>query len=100
MSPRRRRDWFRILRDLCAAGVSYAAVARKCDRHVTAVKGWADGADPKDTDARIVLALYAKHCPLKYVEHQREFEISAMLPELTDPGESYGLPFVGVRDGR
>lgn len=70
-----RRDWFRVLRDLVAVRVSYAEVARKCNRHVGTVKSWADGGEPKETDARIVLALYAQHCPLKYVEHQREFEI-------------------------
>ena len=78
MTATRRRDWFRILRDLAAAKVSYAYVARKCNRDVSTVKGWADGADPKETDARIVLALYARHCPLKYIEHQREFEITAV----------------------
>ncbi len=95
MTATRRRDWFRVLRDLAAAGVSYSAVARKCNRHVTAVKGWADGADPKETDARIVLALYARHCPLKYIEHQREFEITVVAQEIVEQGESHMLPFVG-----
>jgi hypothetical protein len=73
---RARRDWFRILRDLSAAGVSMAQVARKCNRDPRSVQGWADGGDPKDTDARIVLSLYARHCPLKYIEHKRKFDIS------------------------
>ena len=90
-----RRDWFRILRDLAAAGVSYSAVARKCNRHVTAVKGWADGADPKETDARIALAPYARHCPSKYLEHQRAFEITVVAAEIVGPGENQMLPFVG-----
>lgn len=71
----RRRDWFRILRDLAAAGVSYAHVGRKCCRDVGTVCGWANGGDPKEADARVVLALYAKHCPALYAEHQREFDI-------------------------
>lgn len=70
-----RRDWFRILRDLMAQGVSMSIVARKCDRHVTAVVGWAQGGDPKEADARVVLALYAKHCPAQYKAHQRKYEI-------------------------
>lgn len=71
----RKRDWFRILRDLQAAGCSYHAVARKCDRNPTTVQAWAEGVDPKELDARIVLALYAKHCPDKYLAHQTEFAI-------------------------
>lgn len=72
-----RRDWFQILRDLSAAGVPMAAVARKCNHHTTTVSAWAEGGDPKEADARIVLALYAKHCPLKYVDHQAQYEIRA-----------------------
>lgn len=72
----RRRDWFRILRDLIEAGVSMNEVARKCNRDVGAVSGWSNGADPKDTDARVVLGLYAKYCPEKYVAHSREFAIA------------------------
>ncbi len=90
-----RRDWFRILRDLAAVRVSYATVARKCNRDVSTVKGWADGGDPKESDARIVLALYARHCPLKYVEHQREFEISVEISRTVGEGENLPLPFVG-----
>lgn len=50
-------------------------VARKCSRDVNTVKAWSDGGDPKDTDARCVLALYAKHCPDKFSAHMREFGI-------------------------
>lgn len=70
-----RRDWFQILRDLMAAGISMADVARKCNRDPGAVKHWSTGGDPKESDARIVLHLYAKHCPEKYRAHAREFEI-------------------------
>ena len=71
----RKRDWFRILRDLMKAGVSMSKLARKCNRDATTVYKWADGGEPKESDARIVLALYASVCPEKYIEHQREFEI-------------------------
>ena len=89
----KRRDWFRILRDLSAAGVSYANVASKCNRNASTVRQWAEGADPKETDARIVLALYAKHCPLKYIDHQREFSIRVEMQNVTGEGENFGLPF-------
>lgn len=72
----RRRDWFRILRDLATVGVSMADVARKCNRHPHTVGRWAEGSDPKDTDARVVLALYAKHFPEKYRDHAKEFEVN------------------------
>lgn len=71
----RRRDWFRILRDLMAVGVSMAEVGRKCSRDVNTVKGWADGGDPKDSDARIVLGLYAHYCPTQFEAHEKEFGI-------------------------
>lgn len=94
---KRRRDWFRILRDLAAAGVSYAAVGRACQRSTTTVQAWAEGAEPKESDARIVLALYAKHRPDLYVEHQRVFDIRVQLDELEQPGDQARLRFVEVR---
>ncbi len=72
---KRRRDWFRIIRDLMAAGVSMNCVGRTCGRDPRTVQQWADGADPKDSDAQVVLVLYARHCPRLYSEHVREFEI-------------------------
>jgi hypothetical protein len=89
-----RRDWFRILRDLAAVGVSAAKIARKCNRSPSSVQGWADGGDPKDTDARIVLALYARHCPLKYLEHQAQYEIRTAIDQTVDTGENHDLPFI------
>jgi len=68
----RRRDWFRIIRDLMYAGVPMTQVARACGRSKKAVFHWAEGGEPKDSDARTVLALYRKHCPEKYAEHVRE----------------------------
>lgn len=91
----RRRDWFRILRDLMAVGVSMTAVARKCNRDVSAVRGWANGSEPKESDARVVLALYAKHAPLKYLDHQKDYDIRVQIEELTEVGETRQLPFVG-----
>lgn len=76
-----RRDWFRILRDLMRAGVSMNHVARKCGRDVNTVKAWADGGEPKDSDARVVLALYAKHCPAQYNEHSKQFDIRGAVAE-------------------
>lgn len=70
-----RRDWFRIIRDLNAAGVSMGTIARKTNHQTATVAAWADGGTPKETDARIVLALYSRHCPLKYLEHAKKFEI-------------------------
>ena len=62
-----RRDWGAILHDLAAAGVPLAAVAGACCRDVGTLKAWARGGEPKDSDGRIVLALYAKHCPALYL---------------------------------
>jgi len=72
-SQQKRRDWFRILRDLMAENVSMAKIARACNRDQKTVSNWADGGEPKDSDARVVLALYAKFCPEKYAEHCKEF---------------------------
>ncbi len=71
----RRRDWFVILRDLMKAGVSMAQVARQCGREKGSVMHWSNGGEPRESDARIVLALYAAHCPTKYLSHQAQFEI-------------------------
>jgi len=76
-----RRDWFRILRDLMSAGVSMQTVARKTERDVNTVRNWAEGGDPKEADARIVLCLYAKHCPAQYRAHQSRFEIYVEIEE-------------------
>lgn len=71
----KRRDWFRITRDLIGAGCSLSEIARKCCRDVGTVQAWAEGGEPKDSDARVVLALYARFCPKQYAEHQRAFQI-------------------------
>lgn len=75
MVKRSPRDWFRILRDLMAAGISMHKVARACGRKAPGtVQHWAEGGEPKDSDARVVLALYRQHCPEKYEAHMREYE--------------------------
>lgn len=73
---RRRRDWFNILRDLKKAGISYHEVARKTNHAIATVVHWAEHGDPKDADARIVLALYAQHCPEQFTAHQKLFEVT------------------------
>lgn len=70
-----KRDWGRILRDLARVGIAFSDVAAKCNRNPTTVGSWAEGIDPKDTDARIVLSLYAKHCPIEYLKNRDEFEV-------------------------
>lgn len=82
---KRRRDWFLVLRGLMAAGISMSDVARACERATTTVQAWAEGSDPKEADARIVLALYAKHCPEEFAAHEREFAIR--LPAAAMPAE-------------
>lgn len=82
MTSRRqkKRDWFRIIRDLMKAGVSMHKVAERCGRRATGtVQHWCEGGEPKDSDARVVLALYKQHCPEAYEKHMREFE-----PDLLD----------------
>ena len=99
-----RRDWFRIIRDLAAvrdsAGVSLtmAYIARKVGRSKDAVQAWAEGSEPKESDARIVLALYAKHCPEKYRAHQAEYEIRVTEVDLAGDFEPWrGPQFQDVR---
>lgn len=72
----KKRDWFRVLRDLMAAGISMAKIAKLCGKSggASTVQHWADGGDPKDADARVVLSLYRKHCPEKYEAHMKEYD--------------------------
>ncbi len=73
---KQKRDWFRILRDLMAAEMSMSQVARQCGRDVKTVQSWANGTEPKDSDARMVLQLYARFCPAKYLEQEKQFRIT------------------------
>lgn len=75
MGSVKRRPWFRILRDLMAVGISMGKIAKACQVSCTrVVQHWAEDGEPKDTHARIILALYRKHCPEKYEAHMREFD--------------------------
>ncbi len=80
----KRRPWFRIIRDLMAVNVSMSQVARNCGKSCArVVQHWSDGGEPKDTDARIVLALYKKHCPEQYLKHMQEFDPDVLSIEKT-----------------
>jgi hypothetical protein len=94
---KRRRDWFQILRVLMRHGVSMGDVARICNRNQSTVAYWADGGEPKESDARIVLALLAKHAPEFYREHQAQFEIRVEVESLITQGEQRRLAFIDVR---
>lgn len=79
MIKKRTRDWFRIIRDLMKAGVSMGKIAKACGKSCTRVVAhWAEGGEPKDSDARVVLALYRRYCPEEYRAHMAEFEPEAM----------------------
>jgi hypothetical protein len=73
VTKQRRRDWYQIIRvDLLYAGVNQAMIARACKRDPKTVENWTNGGEPKDSDARIILVLYRKHCPQKYIEHMKQ----------------------------
>jgi len=99
LSHGRRRDWFRIVRSLMSVGISMGEVARQVGRDQKTVAAWTEGGEPRESDARIVLALFAKHCPKQYIDHERRFrialEIAAMdrRQQVIKVGESLPLPF-------
>lgn len=75
-TQQKRRDWFQIIRvDLVYAGVSMKKIASACNRDPKTIEHWTLDGEPKDTDARIVLALYKKFCPDKYTSHIKQFEM-------------------------
>ncbi len=94
---KRRRDWFAILRTLARHGVSMADVAAACCRSPSSVKAWQYLSEPKESDARIVLALLAKHAPDEYAKQQAEFGIRLEIEATIMPGEQRRLSFVGVK---
>lgn len=94
---KRRRDWFAILRTLGRLGVSMHDIARACGRHHSAVRGWQYESEPKESDARIVLALLAKHAPDEYAKQQAEFGIRVEIEATIMPGEQRRLSFVEVK---
>lgn len=93
---RRRRDWERILLDLRSAGCSFSELGRICNRDVGTVRLWMAGGDPKDADARIVLALYQRYCPEKFEAHQREFGIVELEVKVVTRGEYAALARAGT----
>lgn len=93
---KRRRDWFAIIRTLMRYGISMADIARHCGRDTGAVKHWQDGGEPKESDARIVLALMAKYAPAEYRAHQAQFDIRVEVEHVTAPGEQRRLGFVDL----
>ncbi len=71
----KKRDWFQIIRQLMKAGVSMRKIATICGKSCAGVvQHWCEGGEPKDTDARVVLALYKRHCPEAYQKHMQEFD--------------------------
>ena len=93
---RRKRDWFWVIRTLARFGVSMADIGKATGRNVSAVKHWQNGGEPKESDARIVLALLAKHAPEEYARHQAEFSIRVDVEAVTLPGEQRRLGFVDL----
>lgn len=75
-----RRDWGRILADLAQAGMPAKAVARKIGRSTHTLQAWAAGGEPRERDGRMVLALYARHCPAQYLVHQQQYAIRVQAP--------------------
>lgn len=95
---KRKRDWFALIRMLMRYGVTMSEIAKHCGRDVSAVKHWQNGGEPKESDARIVLALLAKHAPEEYRRHQAEFDIRIEVRAVTVPGEQTRLCFVELGD--
>lgn len=85
-----KRDWGRILHGLARVGITYAEVGAKCNRNASTVANWAAGGDPKDSDARVVLALYAKHLPEDFLKDQAEFGVRP--PSVSPPEEPSSEP--------
>jgi transcriptional regulator with XRE-family HTH domain len=94
---KRKRDWFRILRTLKAHGISMAQIAAVTGRNSGAVKHWQNGGEPKESDARIVLALLAKMAPEAYAQDQAEFGIRAEVANISQAGDQDRLAFVEVK---
>lgn len=57
----KRRDWEAIINALGVAGCSQHDIAKHLGVHRSTVVGWHRGGEPKESDARRVLALYRRH---------------------------------------
>ena len=93
---KRRRDWFWVIRRLMAHNVSMAEIGRATGRNKTTVEDWANGGEPKESDARIVLALLAKVAPEEYAVHQAQFDIRVEVRRITKPGDQARFEFVDL----
>lgn len=94
---RRKRDWFVVIRTLAKHGISMAEIARHTGRNLGAVKHWQNGGEPKESDARIMLALLAKMSPEDYRRLQAPYDIRVDLEAVTVPGDQRRLAFVEVK---
>ena len=94
---KRRRDWFQVIRTLARHGVKMPDIAKATGRNVSAVKHWAEGGEPKESDARIVLALLAKVSPEDYRRLQAPFDIRVEVEQIMQPGDQRRLAFVEVK---
>jgi len=56
-----RRDWDRIITEI-EKHISLRGIAQAVHRSAPTVLSWKISGEPKDSDARRVLALYAKYC--------------------------------------
>jgi len=75
MTAKRPRDWFYVIRTLMRYGISLRDIGKACSRDHTTVEGWQNGSEPKESDARVVLGLMARHAPVEYIQHQRQYEL-------------------------
>jgi hypothetical protein len=94
---KRKRDWFMVIRTLMNHKISMADIARATGRNLGAVKHWQAGGEPKESDARIVLAMLAKVSPEDYMRLQKPYEIRVEVENVTQPGEQRRLSFVEVK---
>jgi len=63
LSQIKRRDWGTIIGDLQKAGLSLHEIGRRIGKADTSILHWmTSNGEPKDSDARRVLALHRKHC--------------------------------------
>lgn len=93
---KRKREWFFVIRALANHGIRMPEIARATGRTIGAVKHWSDGGEPKESDARIVLALLAKVAPEEYHRLQAPFDIRLEIECIAQRGDQRRLSFVEV----
>jgi DNA-binding transcriptional regulator YiaG len=57
----KRRDWDAIVSAIMKAGIAREDIARQLGINRATVYHWQHGGEPKESDARKVLALYRRH---------------------------------------